>query len=178
MRRRSLIVNVQAIAVLSLLIMASAGKGSAQSSGDPPHPDHAKMHKDTGFAALQMRGMLFMGVDQYTSTHKFDALPDGGRIELQRNEDDDEGTRTIRKHMREIAAMFGSGDFSTPASVHMKAVPGVKVLAERKSKIEYTVTDLPRGAELRIRTRDKQALQAIREFMAFQRQDHHAEGKH
>ena len=38
---------------------------------------------DTGFAAMQMRGKEAMRVDQYTSTHKFDALSDGGRIELR-----------------------------------------------------------------------------------------------
>lgn len=117
-----------------------------------------------------------MGVDQYTSTHHFDALPDGGRIELQRNAEDTAGTAQIRAHIHQIARAFEAGDFSTPAMVHMQSVPGAKTMAARRSKISYEVQDLPRGAELRIRTADPDALRAIHEFMAFQRGEHHAAG--
>jgi hypothetical protein len=117
-----------------------------------------------------------MGVDQYTSTHKFDALPDGGRIELQREVDDTAGVAQIRAHLNEIAKAFESGDFSTPAFVHMQQVPGTKIMAARRAAISYTYRDLPRGGELRIVTKDPEALEAIREFMAFQRQDHRAGG--
>jgi hypothetical protein len=44
-----------------------------------------------------------MGVDQYTSVHRFDALPDGGRIELQRAHDDSAGVAQIREHLRQVA---------------------------------------------------------------------------
>src|SRR5690242_6831546 len=37
---------------------------------------------DTAYASMQQRGKEAMGVDQYTSTHKFDSFADGGRIEL------------------------------------------------------------------------------------------------
>jgi hypothetical protein len=131
---------------------------------------------DTGFAALQERGKAAMGVDQYTSTHKFDALADGGRIELQRDSDDSAGVAQIRKHLREIAAAFKSGDFTTPAFVHLKEVPGTRVMAARRSQISYTFKPLPRGGEVRIVTKDPEALKAIAEFMAFQRGDHHAGG--
>jgi hypothetical protein len=131
---------------------------------------------DTSFAAMQSRGKKAMGVDQYTSTHKFDSFPDGGRIELQVNQDDSAGVAAIRAHIRDIASAFKSGDFSTPAFVHMQSVPGTKKMAELRSKITYTAHDLPRGAELHITTTDKNALTAIHEFMAFQRDEHHAEG--
>jgi len=132
--------------------------------------------QDTSFAKMQQRGKMAMGVDQYTSTHKFDALADGGRIELQRDTDDSVGVAAIRAHIRDIAAAFKSGDFSTPAFVHMKMVPGTAVMAAKKAVITYEPHDLPRGAELWIRTKDKEALAAIHEFMAFQRSDHHAGG--
>lgn len=131
---------------------------------------------DSSFAAMQDRGKQAMGVDQYTSTHKFDSFPDGGRIELQASRDDTAGVAAIRAHVRDIASAFKSGDFSTPAFVHMQSVPGTKKMAELRSKITYTARDLPRGAELHITTTDKNALTAIHEFMAFQRGEHHAEG--
>lgn len=132
--------------------------------------------QDTSHAAMQQRGKIAMGVDQYTSVHKFDDLADGGRIELQRDRNDAKGTRVIRDHLRDIAKAFGAGDFSTPAFVHMKDVPGTKVMAAKRSAITYTFRDLPRGGELRIVTRDSAAVRAIHEFMAFQRDDHHAAG--
>jgi hypothetical protein len=133
---------------------------------------------DTTFAAMQARGKIAMGVDQYTSTHRFDSMDDGGRIELQRDVDDSAGVAAIRAHLRDIAAAFHSGDFSTPAFVHLQAVPGSQAMADLRSQITYRVKDLPRGAELRIRTTDPRAVAAVHEFMAFQRGEHHASGHH
>ena len=136
----------------------------------------AKKRPDTTFAALQARGAAAMGVDQYTSTHRFDDLPDGGRIELQRNVDDAEGIATIRAHLAGIAAAFARGDFGTPAMVHMREVPGTAVMAARAGAIRYEFRSLPRGGEVRITTRDPEALRAVHAFLAFQRSDHRAGG--
>jgi hypothetical protein len=59
-----------------------------------------------------------MGVDQATSVHRFDALADGGRIELRRGVDDPAGVAQVRAHLRGVAAAFARGDFGTPAFVH------------------------------------------------------------
>jgi hypothetical protein len=134
---------------------------------------------DSAFAALQERGAASqgMGVDQYASTHLFDDLPDGGRIELQDTVGDDAAVERIRTHMQEIAAAFASGDFSTPGFVHdMDEVPGTSVMAERRDAIRYEYASLPRGGEVRIATADSVALRAIHEFLAFQRLDHRAMG--
>jgi TusA-related sulfurtransferase len=137
---------------------------------------HAGRKPDSTFAAMQMRGAMAMGVDQYTSTHKFDTLPDGGRIELQRDVDDSAGVAQIRAHLQGIATAFKSGDFSTPAFVHMRQVPGTEIMAAKRGAISYTFRELPRGGELRIVTKDPGALKAISEFLKFQREDHHAGG--
>jgi hypothetical protein len=117
-----------------------------------------------------------MGVDQYTSAHRFDALPDGGRIELQRAAADPAGVAQIRRHLRGIAAAFAAGDFRTPAFVHTQEVPGATVMAARRAAITYAVRDLPRGAEVRITTHDAEALAGVHAFIAFQRRDHRAGG--
>jgi hypothetical protein len=145
-------------------------------SGGMMHGGMMHSGADTAFAGVQQRGEKAMGVDQYSSTHKFDALPDGGRIELQRDVDDTAGVAQIRAHLNEIAKAFKSGDFSTPAFVHMQQVPGTSVMAAKRGVISYIYRDLPRGGELRIVTKDPEALDAIRQFMAFQRQDHRAGG--
>jgi hypothetical protein len=138
----------------------------------PPKPSMSA--GDSLFAGVQARGGVAMGVNQYTSRHVFEPLPDGGRIALQRDVADSEGAAQIRRHMHEIAKRFAAGDFTLPGFVHARAVPGTGIMAARRTAIVYAVDTLPRGAALRIRTADSTAVRAIHEFLGFQRHDHRA----
>jgi hypothetical protein len=80
--------------------------------------------------------------------------------------------------MHHIAAAFSAGDFSLPGFVHARDVPGTAVMVARRQMIRYTVEVLPRGAAIRLQSTDTAAVRAIHEFLAFQRQDHHAGAKH
>ena len=132
---------------------------------------------DSAFAAVQSRGAAVMGVDQYTSAHVFEDLPDGGRILLERKDaSDSTGVATIRAHMQTIADAFGRGDFTAPGTVHMTKVPGTNVMAAKREAIRYSVADRPAGAEVRLTTTDTAAIRAIHQFLAFQRMDHRAGG--
>jgi hypothetical protein len=165
-----------------LLVLSSTVAALACVRGDARDDssiaDSSAAINDSTFVALRQRGAdaRAMGVDQYTSTHRFDALPDGGRIELQRDVADPAGTAQIRRHLRQVAAAFAAGDFSTPAFVHARDVPGTDVMAANHGAIGYAVHDLARGAELRITTHDAEALRAVHAFLAFQRGDHRAGG--
>jgi hypothetical protein len=134
----------------------------------------AEAAADSGYAAVQERGRTAMGVDQYTSTHRFQPLPDGGRIELQRDEVDSAGRARILAHMHEISRAFAAGDFAVPGFVHAREVPGTAVMAARRTAISYVVESLPRGGALRLETSDSSAVEAIHAFLAFQRMDHRA----
>jgi hypothetical protein len=124
---------------------------------------------------MQERGRAVMGVDQYTSAHVFEDLPDGGRIVLDRDRAaDSAGIATIRRHMRDVVAAFQAGDFEKPFQVHAQDVPGTAVMTARRARITYQADDRPRGAEVRIRSTDARAVAAIHEFLAFQRGAHHA----
>jgi hypothetical protein len=126
--------------------------------GCSPAPDAASRAEgrraaaagDSSFADLQSRGNAAMGVDQYTSTHLFQPLSDGGRIELQRDTADSPGRAQILEHMGEIAAAFSAGDFAVPGFVHARKVPGTEVMAARRAEIRYLVESLPRGAAVRL----------------------------
>lgn len=142
-----------------------AGKGSRTS-------DSAS--SDSAFAEVQARGHVAMGVDQYTSLHKFEPLPDGGRISLRRDTSDTAGVTQIRAHMRQIAGAFNRGDFTLPGFVHDREVPGTREMRARKSLIRYTVDTVLGGAAVRLRSADSTAITAIHEFLAFQRHDHRA----
>ena len=173
--------------LLTLLLAFAAAPAVAQQGPPRPahvghgnhgmHPGHDAAGGDSAFMALQERGRAAMGVDQHTSTHRFDSLADGGRIELQRDADDPGGVETIRAHLRAIATAFAAGDFTTPAFVHLREVPGAAVMAAKRGAIAYAYHDLPRGGEVRIRTADPEALRAVHEFLAFQRHDHRAGGE-
>jgi hypothetical protein len=161
------------VILLVCTVLVSPHRAAAQTHEARQHGAHGQ---DSAFAAMQARGRDAMGVDQYTSLHRFDALRDGGRIELRRDRDDSVGTAVIREHMRAIARAFASGDFTTPAMVHLQTVPGADVMRERRRAIRYESIDLPRGAALRIRSSDPVAVAAIHRFLAFQRREHRAPG--
>ena len=126
---------------------------------------------------MQSRGAHVMGVDQYTSAHVFEDLPDGGRVVLERDDPaDTAAVATIRAHIRDIQAAFRAGDFTKPFAVHAQTVPGTAVMTARRGAITYEAIDRPWGGGVRITSSDSAAVRAIHEFLAFQRQQHHAAG--
>jgi hypothetical protein len=173
-------------AACALLLLAGCHSATVTTAPAPRRADGTvagdstmTAHTDSSFAAMQTRGRRAMGVDQYTSSHVFEDLPDGGRIVLQRDDLDSIGTAAIRAHMDTIAAAFRRGDFTAPGFVHAMPegeVPGTRVMAARRERISYTADTLPRGGLVRIRTDDAEAVRAVHEFLAFQRMEHHAAG--
>ena len=149
-----------------LTIAALLGPAMAGAQAPPAH--------DSAHADMQKRGAEVMGVEQETSVHVFDPLPNGGIIELQRAGDDSAGARVIRQHLRSIALAFRAGDFSAPTYIHMTSVPGARIMTERRNYIRYDYRELPRGGALRITTTDFTARKAIWEFIAYQRNEHMA----
>jgi hypothetical protein len=161
---------------LILALVCACAPGSEAASRAEAR--RAEAEADSGFANVQRRGRAAMGVDQYTSSHLFLPLPDGGRIELQRDTADSAGRLRILEHMGQIAAAFGAGDFAVPGFVHAREVPGTAVMAARRANIRYVVESLPRGAAVRLTSGDSSAIEAIHEFLAFQRRDHRAGTHH
>ncbi|HEU4997185.1 MAG TPA: hypothetical protein VFT29_20350 [Gemmatimonadaceae bacterium] len=154
----------------------AVARGDSQSPATPRRGD-TTARADSQFGDVQRRGAAVMGVDQSTSKHVFEDLPDGGRIVLERDDAADTAAiRTIRAHMREIETAFRQGNFAQPGLVHAQEVPGTDVMTARRGFIAYVEADRPRGAELRILTSDTAAIAAVHRFLAFQRMDHRAAG--
>ena len=128
--------------------------------------------QDSAFHAMQQRGRVAMGVDQYTSFHRFEPAADGGRVVLVRYSTDAAGVRAIREHLKGIAQAFTAGDFQTPGFVHAQTVPGTRVMTARKAAIRYVFHPLPGGGEVRIVTRDAAAVTAVHQFLTFQATEH------
>jgi hypothetical protein len=132
--------------------------------------------RDISDARMQARGQMAMGVAQNASRHVFDDLSDGGRIELQATTQDSTAIAAIRAHLATVASAFAAGNFSTPEFVHAGPVPGTDVMTAKREAISYRFAVLPRGGEVRITTHDAEALHAIHQFLAYQREEHHAAG--
>ena len=156
------------LATVAFMLLASVQVAHAQHAGH----DSTQAQKDSAFHAMQSRGQAVMGVDQYSSAHKFEDLPNGGRIELQRDVDDSVGVRKIREHFIEIAESIRQGDFRAPGLVHATTVPGVDVMMARRNALRVVIGNLPRGGELRLTSEDAEVVKAIHDFLDFQRREH------
>jgi hypothetical protein len=156
--------------LVTLFAVLPTREALAQGGHDPKH--HGA--PDSAFRAMQERGKQEMGVDQYQSTHRFTSLPEGGSIALTGDSTDATATAAIRAHFEEIAVAFAAGNFALPGIVHAGKVPGTAVMKARTARITYRARGIAGGAELLIGTKDRTALRAIHEFLAFQRAEHRA----
>jgi len=134
------------------------------------------MHKETKSehqANVEKHGDEAMGFSHDKTTHHFRLLSDGGAIEVTVNDaKDSDDLQAIRMHLKHITAMFSNGDFSIPMFVHREVPPGVTEMKDRRADITYTFEELPAGGRVRIVTQNRDALNAIHDFLSFQIQDH------
>jgi hypothetical protein len=166
---RNKILMTAALAV-ALIAAASAGayvgqEKKKQPAGEHGHGDHSK--------GVNERGDHVMGFDHQKTTHHFLLYADGGAIEVTANDGNDKESRDqIRKHLGHIAGMFAEGNFKAPMLIHEQVPPGVPVMQRLKAEIKYDYEETERGARVRIRTADAEALSAVHEFLRFQIKDH------
>ena len=122
---------------------------------------------------MNQRGDHIMGFDHTKTTHHFLLQAAGGSIEVTANSSDDvESSQQIRMHLRHIARMFAEGNFKAPMLIHDQTPPGVPVMQQLKSEIEYNFEEIDRGAAVRISTKNLTALKAIHDFLRFQIKEH------
>jgi hypothetical protein len=78
----------------------------------------------------------------------------------------------IKEHVKNIQNNFSSGNFTRPFFIHAQDVPGTNIMSEEKNSIEYTINELSNGAELVLNTTDKELVDAIHQFIAYQNNAH------
>jgi hypothetical protein len=173
-------------AVVLLAFTAFAASAQQPGAGCPMHEkhmaakakaavkpeDHRSMGHD-GMEAMNARGDKAMGFAQGKTTHHFRLLADGGAIEVEANDPQDDASRaSIRQHLSHIAQAFTDGDFDIPMFVHAQVPPGVPVMKKLRGAIKYEFEETERGARVRISTNNAEALSAIRAFLSFQINEH------
>lgn len=158
------------VAALAALIAPMSAGVFARQEGQQHGEGHGH---GTHAEGVDKRGDRVMGFDHKKTRHRFLLHPDGGTIEVTANGADDEESRDlIRKHLGHIARMFAEGNFKAPMLIHDRVPPGVPVMGRLKGEIEYRFEKVERGARVRIKTSNAEALAAVHDFLRFQIEDH------
>src|ERR1700690_421179 len=124
-------------------------------------------------AAMNERGDHEMGFAHDKTTHHFELNQDGGLIEVRVNDSKDTASLDmIRAHFQHIVKMFAAGNFNAPMLVHGQAVPGAATMTRLKDDIHWELSEIPRGAQIKIVADSKEASDAIHEFLRYQIADH------
>ena len=159
--------------VIAFLILGALQLAAQDMQSCPMHKEHMKeaaQHQ----ADVEKHGDEAMGFPQDKTTHHFRLYSDGGAIEVTVNDNkDSQNLQAIRSHLTHIVTMFSNGEFSIPMFVHDQVPPGVPVMKEKHAEISYSFEELPAGGRVRIKTDNRDALDAIHEFLRFQLADHH-----
>jgi hypothetical protein len=155
--------------VAALTTAASASIFARQEGQHPSHQHGQAAHVDS----VNKRGDHVMGFDHTKTTHHFLLYADGGSIEVAANDAADKESRDqVRKNLGHIAKMFASGNFNAPMLVHDRMPPGVPTMQRLRSEIKYDFEETGRGARVRPRTANPEALSALHEFLRFQIEEH------
>jgi len=149
------------------MLACSTGKRSS-----PAESTAAGATSDSAFQAMDHRHGDVVGVDPSALEHVFVGVPGGGDVILGLQTDDEVLISQARIHIGTVAEAFRRGDFAIPGFVHDKPAAGTEVMTRKRALITYTVEDIPDGAALRIRSKDPEALRAIRAFIEFQIAEH------
>lgn len=159
------------------LLAASAASAPAQNadpmSSCPMHARHAGRGDASHADAVDANGDTAMGFSHLKTTHRFRLFVDGGAIEVSANDAADaESREQIRSHLREIARAFSRGRFDTPKAVHGRVPPGVPTMERHAADIAYRYEPTASGGRVRITTKNRDALDAVHDFLRFQIEDH------
>lgn len=173
-------------AVVLLALSAAVANAQQQSAGCPMHEKHqneqAKASDQSGdehpishdgMKEMDARGDKAMGFAQNKTTHHFRLLADGGAIEVEANDSQDQASREqIRQHLSHIAQAFSAGDFTAPMFIHDQTPPGVAVMKQLKTEIRYEFENTARGGRVNIKTDNPEARAAVHDFLRFQIKEH------
>jgi hypothetical protein len=167
--RRFLTIAIGTLTVGLAVFIANAQQQEKKSPPAQPMSGMSEMQNEK----MNERGDHVMGFDHTKTMHHFRLLADGGSIEVGANSAQDTESRDqIRVHLGHIAKMFTAGNFKAPMLIHDQVPPGVPVMQNLKSEIQYKFEETDQGARIRISTSSPEALQAVYDFLRFQIKEH------
>ena len=174
---KSLIV-ITVLSAAALMAEDAKPKTEMDASSCPMHEQHMKAANasETRFNAMNARGEAAEGMNfsQTETTHHFISTDQGGYIQVTANDPKNTALmKNVRDHLQHIAASFSAKDFSIPQFVHGELPTGTQEMIRLANRISYTYEEVPDGARVAIRTKDKDALAAVHAFLGYQVTEHH-----
>jgi hypothetical protein len=127
-------------------------------------------------AQVAARGAQVMPFDLDQTIHVFQRLDDGGRQTVTvKDPANTPQIALIQAHLQHEADKFRRGDFSDPARIHGKDMPGLAELTAGFARIDIRYTALPNGGEIRYTTTGPALVTALHQWFMAQVSDH---GRH
>ena len=117
-------------------------------------------------------GAQVMPFDQTQAKHMFLPSAGGGVVEIVVHNMDATQIALVRSHLLQEAAMFARGDYSDPAYIHGKTMPGLDRLKSGASRVSVRYFETPSGAAITLASDDQDLVAAIHQWLAAQQRDH------
>ena len=123
---------------------------------------------------VAQRGAHVMPFDLELTTHIFTKTPTGGIQQvIVKNRKNTQQLKLIRQHLTKISNAFRQGDFSGPAKIHGKTMPGLDKLSRATHRqINIAYKDLVDGAEITFSSHKPALITAIHQYFDAQLRDH------
>jgi len=120
------------------------------------------------------KGAHVMPFDLELTTHIFSKKPTGGIQQvIVKNRQNTQQIKLIRQHLSKISSEFQRGDFSGPAKIHGKTMPGIEKLSQAKHRqINIAYKELVDGAEITFSSHEPTFIKAIHHYFDAQLSDH------
>ncbi|MCG6988412.1 MAG: hypothetical protein LJF06_09565 [Gemmatimonadetes bacterium] len=124
-------------------------------------------------AMVHEKGGMVMPFALDSTTHVFEMTDSGGVQDVVAKDPADSAQITlIRRHLMHEAELFRNGDFSDPASIHGKSMPGLQALSAGAKRIRIEYTALPNGGRITYSTSDPKLITAVHRWFGAQLSDH------
>ena len=123
---------------------------------------------------VMQHGARVMPFDQSQAMHMF--LPDsnGGVLEIVVHDMNQAQISLVRSHLLQEAAKFTSGNYSDPAYIHGKKMPGLDQLQSGALRVSVRYFETPTGAAITFSSTDRDMVSAIHQWLAAQQRDHNS----
>lgn len=168
--------------VVCAAMLITGGYALAQKAPDTPMPgsmQHAQPRDgQSAQEHVHEMGQSVMPFDLNKTTHIFQ-MTDWGGIQsvVVKDPQDKSQIGLIRQHLRHEADAFQHGDYTDPMALHGKTMLGVSELKKHHAAISVSYSDLPLGAALTFKTRNRHLATVIHRWFGAQLSEHGADAR-
>lgn len=152
--------NVRFAAAL-LAAAALSTVSSAAMAADPSRQVQVERNSEQ-VMPFSMRGSKHVFVPTPTGGVQTVLVPGGNSMQVG----------LVRSHLRKEAAAFARGDFTDPASIHGRDMPGLRTMHAGSNRIKIRYADVPKGANITYTTGDPALVTAVHVWFKAQVNDH------